>query len=246
MEHEPERWGHPRFDKLIKAKTAIPTSHTQSPVVTGTSVIAVVYEDGVMMAADCLASYGSLARFRDIQRLNTLDAACIIGTSGDIADQQHVIEELKMEAAKELYMNDGHSLAPQQWFHLLQSFQYGRRTKMDPLWNAHIIAGIDKKTKTVFLGFVDLKGTSYRSTSVATGFGAYLAQPLLREATERAESEGRLLSEQEAISLLERCLKVLYCRDARALDRVQMAKVTFREGAVIGQPYKIQTNWTIA
>ncbi len=38
--------------------------HTLKPIVTGSSVVGIKYRDGVMLAADTLASYGSLARYK--------------------------------------------------------------------------------------------------------------------------------------------------------------------------------------
>ena len=43
--------------------------HTQQPITTGTSCFAMKFEGGVIMAADTLGSYGSLARFTDLQRI---------------------------------------------------------------------------------------------------------------------------------------------------------------------------------
>jgi 20S proteasome subunit beta 7 len=42
------------------------------------------------MAADNLASYGSLARFRDVERLHKVADFTVIGASGDISDFQYV------------------------------------------------------------------------------------------------------------------------------------------------------------
>jgi 20S proteasome subunit beta 7 len=55
---------------------------------------------------------------------------------------------------------------------------------------------------------------------IATGFGSHLALPILRSRW-RAD-----LDEGEARALLEDCLRVLFYRDCRALDRVQIAKVS--------------------
>ncbi|XP_042337531.1 proteasome subunit beta type-4-like [Plectropomus leopardus] len=46
-----------------------PVRHTLNPMVTGTSVLGVKFTGGVIIAADMLGSYGSLARFRNISRL---------------------------------------------------------------------------------------------------------------------------------------------------------------------------------
>lgn len=44
-------------------------SPCSNPMVTGTSVLGVKFTGGVIIAADMLGSYGSLARFRNISRL---------------------------------------------------------------------------------------------------------------------------------------------------------------------------------
>lgn len=70
----------------------------RAPITTATSVIAVKFDSGVMMAADILGSYGSLARFRNCPRLVKLNDNIIIGASGDYADFQYLrdIMERKM------------------------------------------------------------------------------------------------------------------------------------------------------
>lgn len=62
----------------------------RQPVVTGTSVLGIKYKGGVMMAADNLASYGSLARFRDVERLHKVADFTVLGASGDMSDYQYV------------------------------------------------------------------------------------------------------------------------------------------------------------
>ena len=42
---------------------------SRNPMVTGTSVLGVKFTGGVVIAADMLGSYGSLARFRNVSRL---------------------------------------------------------------------------------------------------------------------------------------------------------------------------------
>lgn len=43
--------------------------HTKHPYVTGTSVLAVKYRDGVLIAADTLGAYGSTKRYKSTQRV---------------------------------------------------------------------------------------------------------------------------------------------------------------------------------
>ena len=55
---------------------------------TGTSVFGVKYKDGVVFAADTLGSYGSLARYPDIERVIKVNDNTVVACSGDIADFQ--------------------------------------------------------------------------------------------------------------------------------------------------------------
>ena len=86
-----------------------PRKHTQSPIVTGTSVIALKYSDGVLMAADTLGSYGSLARFTDNRRMITVHQTTLLGGSGDFSDFQYLTDKLDDMAVNDFNANDGSS-----------------------------------------------------------------------------------------------------------------------------------------
>lgn len=95
---------------------------------------------------------------------------------------------------------------------------YARRSKINPLWNSLLVGGCSPEGKR-FLAYVDLLGTTYSASTLATGYGAYIAQPLLRKAVEGREDT---LTEAEAVKILEDSLKVLYYRDARSLNKVRL------------------------
>ncbi len=69
------------------------------------------------------------------------------------------------------------------------------------------------------MGYVDYQGTTYFASTVATGYGAYIAQPLLRNAVEGKENE---LTEEQAIKVLDDAMRVLFYRDARSLNSVRV------------------------
>ncbi|CAB4408300.1 unnamed protein product [Rhizophagus irregularis] len=215
-------------------------TRTQQPIVTGTSVLAFKYKDGIMLAADTLASYGSLARFTNIQRLYPVGDFTIIAASGDISDFQYVQHLLDTVMVEEYYTNDGHVLRTQNIYEYLSRVMYGRRSRFNPLWNSYVVGGYNDGEK--FLGYVDLLGTTYQSSTIATGFGGYLAQPILRKAVEGREDT---LTETEAIEIMNSCMKVLYYRDARSFNKFQRAKIT-AEGVEISGPYKAETQWDFA
>ncbi|WVQ93875.1 hypothetical protein IAU59_000953 [Kwoniella sp. CBS 9459] len=228
-----------------------PTTHTQQPLVTGTSVLGIKFDKGVMIAADNLASYGSLARFRDIQRLHPLGKHTLIGVAGDMSDYQWLQKELDalLREEKALALSDSHpSFSPENIYQLLSNMFYARRSKMNPVWNAVLVGGWDKVKEESFLAYVDLLGTTYTAPTLATGFGAHLAQPLLREAYEAkagVDGTGPLLTQEEAEKVLEDCMKVLFYRDARSINKFQIATIT-AEGSTISDSKTAETYWAFA
>ncbi|KIR63809.1 20S proteasome subunit beta 7 [Cryptococcus bacillisporus CA1873] len=228
-----------------------PVSHTQQPLVTGTSVLGIKFDKGVMIAADNLGSYGSLARFRDIQRLHPLGKHTLLGVAGDMSDYQWLKRELDGLLREEdaLSLTDSHpSLSPSNIYTLLSNLFYARRSKVDPIWNAVLVGGWDDTKKESFLAYVDLLGTTYSAPTLATGFGAHLAQPLLREAYEAKagiDGTGPLLTQEEAEKLIDDCMKVLFYRDARSINKYQVATIT-EEGVKISDSKSAPTEWKFA
>jgi len=223
--------------KLHKRDHAVqePTTRTLEPIVTGTSVLAIKYKDGVMLSADTLASYGSLARFRDAERLRKLGDHTLIGGTGDYSDFQYIMKTLDELVTEDEITDDGSKLNPHAIHSYLTRLMYNRRNKMDPLWGQIVVAGF--KDGKSYLGLTDLRGTCYTDENIATGYGNYIARALLRKAP-APES----LSKEEAKQLLEHCMRVQFYRDARAFDRIQIATVT-ASGVEISAPYDISTNW---
>ncbi|MBN3300013.1 PSB4 protein, partial [Amia calva] len=234
-----------------------PVRHTLNPMVTGTSVLGVKFDGGVIIAADMLGSYGSLARFRNISRIMKVNDNTILGASGDYADYQYLKQIIEQMVIDEALLGDGHSYSPKAIHSWLTRVMYNRRSKMNPLWNTVVIGGFYNGES--FLGYVDKLGVAYEAPTVATGFGAYLAQPLMREVVENKP----LISKDEARALIERCLKVLYYRDARSYNRVSHASqsglttpepvplqheiaVVTEDGVKIEGPLSSETNWEIA
>lgn len=68
---------------------------------------------------------------------------------------------------------------------------------MNPLWLDVIVGGIQDDEP--FLGHVNVRGKSYLSNCVGTGFGNHLAIPLFREVAEKPSAE---ITQQEAEELV--------------------------------------------
>ncbi|GMI02100.1 hypothetical protein TrVE_jg8042 [Triparma verrucosa] len=213
------------------AAQTTPSQRTQYPIVTGTSVVGLKYKGGVMLAADTLCSYGSMAKYKDARRIRTVGTNTIIGASGEYSDFQSIMDTLEGHTQDDVNYDDGHKSDAKSIHSYLRAIMYQRRSKMNPLWNDLVIAG------SGFLGYVDKIGTTYEDDFIATGFGSYLAIPILRSKWRPDLTEG------EARALLEDCLRVLFYRDCRALNRIQIAKVAEGETGVVSEPYELETNW---
>lgn len=214
-----------------------PSKRTLDPIVTGTSVLGVRFKDGVMLGADTLTSYGSLARFRTVERIAKVNSNTILGATGEFSDFQyltHLLEELVTQNEIE---EDGAVISPKSIHSYLTRVLYSRRNQFNPLWGQFVVAGYYQGKST--LGLSDLRGTSFEDNHIATGYGAYIARPLLRNAWRPDITEG------EAKKLIEDCLRVLFYRDARSYNRIQIATVTAR-GIEISQPYSLETDWSMA
>ena len=180
-------------------------------MVTGGSVVALKYKGGVMVAADTLASYGSLARYEGVSRIAKVGISndTMLAAGGDYSDYQMILKMIEQKAVADFAADDGSSLSPKAMHHWLTRVMYNRRSKMDPLWNAVIITGF--RDGKAYLGSSDLYGTMFEDDYVATGLGGHLALPLIRKAW-HAE-----MSEEEARKLLVDCMRVLFYRDTRFL-----------------------------
>jgi len=229
---------------------ANPNQRTKRPITTGTSVIGITYKNGVMLAADTLCSYGTMAKFKDARRLKVVNSRTILGGGGEISDFTAICELLERNALENQCTSDSlyddedmesEENSPEVWSYL-RAVMYNRRNKMDPLWNDLIVGGYDYVKKEPFLGLVDKIGTAYTDNILATGFGSYLATPILREKWRPDLEEG------EARAMLEDCMRVLFYRDCRALNRIQIAKVEMvgNGKALVSEPYDIETNWDSA
>jgi 20S proteasome subunit beta 7 len=212
-------------------------------MVTGASVLAIKYKDGIMMASDTLASYGSMARFRNIQRLHAIGTHTIVGMSGELSDAQTLLHDLEDLVKDDFIHDDGQKRSSKEIWNYLTRKLYNQRNKFDPFWNQLVVGGVSQEGP--FLGYVDLHGSSYEDATLATGYGAHLARPIMRNRAQKrmADNNSSLLTEEEAKQLLEDCMRVLFYRDARTINKIQLGKIT-AAGVEITPPYSLVTDWS--
>lgn len=186
-----------------------PTEHTLSPIVTGSTVIGVKYDGGVLIAADTLASYGSQARYKDFIRMRKVGNFTMLGASGEMSDFQNLGKMIDELDAEDWLSQDGCMMGPQEYSSYIGRVMYNKRSKGNPFYNQFLIAG-KKGDGESLLAFVDHQGTYFEDNFIATGFGAYLAMPLLRNQWSTS------MTKAEATTLICQCLALCFYRDCRA------------------------------
>mmetsp|Transcript_18024 Transcript_18024/g.30808 ORF Transcript_18024/g.30808 Transcript_18024/m.30808 type:complete len:286 (-) Transcript_18024:337-1194(-) len=208
---------------------------TKYPYVTGTSVIALKYKDGVMIAADTLGAYGSTKRYKSMDRVVKVNDRTIMAAGGEVSDFQYIQRLLDELSVEDYCTDDGIQYQPAQLYAYLTRVMYNRRNKMDPLWNSLVIGGVGADGST-FLGMVGMQGTHYTDSHVTTGFANALARPLLRE-KQRDD-----MSEEEALALVHEALRVCYYRDKQSINKFTVATAT-ASGVKVSEPFALDMRW---
>jgi 20S proteasome subunit beta 7 len=216
-----------------------PLQHSMGAVNVGTSVMAIRYNGGVMVAADTAISYGGMRKVKDARRIEKLNDECVFASSGEMADHQELSKQLKLMQERDEIANDGACfLAPRDYYNFIHNHNYRRRLKMDPLWCTTIVAGVSKASGEVFLGMSDLYGTHVEAPYLLTGLSAHYCQVLMQNGCRDD------MSEAEAKALIENCMRVMFYRDKKALDNIQISTVT-AAGVTMHEPFRIDSEWSL-
>lgn len=169
----------------------------------------------------------------------------MLGIGGDVSDMQYLDRLLNSLDVTENYGSSGHILHAQNIHTYLSKVMYKRRSDINPLWNQVIVAGLDGNDKP-FLSSVDLLGTTFSAPTLATGYGAQLAQPLLRKLVED-EAAVDSISQDRAVEAVKECMKVLFYRDARSLDTYSIAVITKAGGVELKEDERLEgQSWAFA
>ena len=111
--------------------------HTTRPITTGTSVVGLVYDGGVLLAADTLLSYGSMAKSFNTPRMVSIGDRILLGASGEYSDFQEIVNKVEALALEETTQSmesvyDQSSLSAKSLWNYLRAVMYQKRSKMNP------------------------------------------------------------------------------------------------------------------
>uniref|UniRef100_A0A1I7ZK73 Proteasome subunit beta n=1 Tax=Steinernema glaseri TaxID=37863 RepID=A0A1I7ZK73_9BILA len=220
---------------------------TLNPTCTGTSVLAVAYKDGVAIMTDRVVSYGKTARYKNVCRQYRVNDQCVVAFGGDHADFQWLQNVIERQEAEMRTYDQRAKMTPKALHGYLTSLMYYRRTKMNPLWNTLIIAGmqpepLDYDTLKPFIGVITQRGVAYKTQSVATGLGAMLLNQAIETDVRAKKGE---LDEQGAVDILRKCMELTIYHDCVADDTFDVTTVS-GSGVTFRKPETIIGNWEIA
>ena len=217
--------------------------HSQSVDYSGSSVIGLKYNKGIIIACDTRMCYGrTLWLTSTKQRIKALNQRTLIGYSGEFSDLQEtsrILDELIVE--DHLDTNGKDTLGPVELGNYLSSLHYSQRNRLDPYLNSAIVGGIDFNGDVVLMQ-VDPFGTFLSGNYFTTSFANYFACSLLRNEYPKNPND---LTKQQALNLLKKCFEVLFYRDSKAGDVIQFTvlekvdnKLSTQSGRV-----KLETKW---
>ena len=225
-------------------KNTEPIKNSQSVVYSGSSVIGLKYNNGVIIASDTLMCYGgSLSLMHSRERIKVLNERTVIGYSGEFSDMQEtsrILNELILE--DQLETNRSGVMGPVELGHYLSSLHYYQRNRLDPYLNSAIVGGIDFNGDVVLMQ-VDPFGTFLTGNYFTTAFANYFACSLLRNEYPKNPNE---LTKEQAMNLIRKCFEVLFYRDSKAGDEIQyivLEKVGNNQLKTEDGVFKLDTKW---
>lgn len=212
---------------------------------TSSSVLGFRYKNGVIVASDTSLNYGSLKMVRNLEKHYVLSNNTLLIMKGEYSDFQ----TLKKICDKE--MEKDNSMGVKEWIRFLQRVLYYKRCNFKLLNISVIVAGLSDKNNEKcqvnsieefnnewVIGVIDRIGNFYSDEALASGIGAHLALPYMRN---RNTTE---MSRDEAIKFMKENLQTLYYRDCMADSSVKILGVE-KEGIWESGNIVLNGNWEL-
>jgi proteasome beta subunit len=184
----------------------------------GATTIGVVFHDGVILASEKRATYGSFIVSKGVKKVfkitDQIGAAC----AGLVGDMQILTREV--EAQANLYSMDvGRKISVRSAAKLMANILFNRRYA--PLITQTIVGGLDEDGASLYV--LDVLGSLIPDKYAVVGSGGEIAVGVLEE----AYKEGLKL--KEAKELVVKAIKSAISRDAMSGDGIDFLLVT-KEG----------------
>lgn len=186
----------------------------QRELKTGTTTLALVCTDGVILASDRRASMGYFIASKDVPKIFEIDEKIAMTVAGSVADAQSIVRIMQAEA--KLYkLKHGRNINVKSAATLLSNimFQY----KFFPFYVQLLVAGVEEEPSVYSL---DPLGGVTDEKCVSTGSGSPIAYGLLEAMYVK---EGSI---KENLKVAVRAISAAMKRDAATGEHIDLVTVT--------------------
>jgi proteasome beta subunit len=189
-----------------------------SALKTGTTTLAMVFKDGVVLAAERRALMGTLIAHKVTKKVFKVDDHLGLTTAGLVGDAQLLTRYLTAEA--ELYrLKRNKEMSVGAAATLMANIMAGR--KLFPYWVQLLIAGVDDEGPHVFS--LDPAGGSIPDKYVTTGSGSVYVYGVLEDHYRDN------MSLDDAVDLAIRALTMALKRDAASGEGIDLVTITSKK-----------------
>lgn len=185
------------------------------PWVPGATTVGVVFEGGVLLAAEKRVTYGYLIMSKGGKKVFKVTNQIGVACAGLVGDMQILARE--MEAQTNLYsMEVGRQITVRSASKLLANVLFNRRYA--PLITQTIVGGLDEEGPSLYV--LDVLGSLIPDKYAAVGSGTEIAMGVIEDGYKEN------ISLQEAKDLVTRAIKAAIARDATSGDGADFLIIT--------------------
>ncbi|MGI0134323.1 MAG: proteasome subunit beta [Candidatus Micrarchaeaceae archaeon] len=183
---------------------------------TGTTTMALICSDGVVVGADTRATAGTFIANTEVRKVFKIDSNLSMTVAGSVGDAQELIRIIK--AQNEIYkMNENRPLSPKSAASLLSIIL--QQNKMMPFYVELIVAGLDGDEPQIF-NLDPIGGSVEESKFSATGSGSYVAIGFLEDMYKKG------ITTKEGVKGVARALQLAMRRDSATGNGMKITTIT--------------------
>ncbi len=183
----------------------------------GATVVGVRFKDGVVLAGERKAAYGTYVMSLRVRKVFLVDKRLAVGFAGLVADVQSILRRLR-EEINYYRLSVGRDLSVRGTARLLSNILYSFRGM--PLETEVLVGGIEKDKPVLVV--MDPLGSMVEDDFAAIGSGMSIAIGVLEEGY-REDME-----EQDAVELAVRSVRMAMKRDALSGGDIDIVVVSSR------------------
>ncbi|HYA22260.1 MAG TPA: proteasome subunit beta [Thermoproteota archaeon] len=182
-----------------------------SSFIPGATALGMIYSDGIILAADRRASYGTFILSKNARKVFKITDTIGLSSAGVISDTQTIVREAKYGASM-FKLQTNREMNAKALAKFISNILFSNR--LAPLFTELIVGGFDKGEKSILV--LDALGSVIEDKYAAAGSGSELALGIL-EATYR---DG--MSYDEAKSQVLKTIRSALERDSASGNGIDM------------------------